>query len=40
MWMILVQMSMLSIIGGSGAMKAKRVYGIEKLWILIGGELV
>jgi hypothetical protein len=30
---------MLSIIGGSGAMKAKRVYGIEKLWISIGGEL-
>ena len=38
--MILVQMSMLSIIGGRGAMKAKRVYGIKKLWISIGSELV
>ena len=36
--MILVQMSTLNIIGGRGAMKAKRVYGIEKLWILIGGK--
>ena len=38
--MILVQMSVLSIIKGRGAMKAKRVYGIEKLWISKGGELV
>jgi hypothetical protein len=38
MWMILVQMSVLSIIIGRGAMNAKRVYGIEKLWISIGGK--
>lgn len=40
MWMTWVQMSTLNIIGGRGAMKAKRVYGIKKLWISIGGELV